>query len=140
MPGWLKILLAIVGFFVLAIVVLGIVAYRSFRAHEPELRASAAKMQTEGKAYGAGKQPGDCVDEALRRADRGFTGQIRTRVFVDACLKAASPSPAYCANVPSGIIDTARWANAECVRRNLAGDQMCVQVHTAVGEYCHPSK
>jgi hypothetical protein len=140
MPGWLKILLAIVGFFILVVVALGIVAYRSFRAHEPELRASAAKMQSEGKAYGTGKQPADCVEESLRRADRGFTGQIRTRVFVDACLKAATPSPEFCANVPSGIIATARWANTECIRRNLAGDQMCVQVYTAVGDYCHSSR
>jgi len=36
------VLLAVVGIFVLTIVVLGGVAYKSFRAHEPELRASAA--------------------------------------------------------------------------------------------------
>lgn len=140
MPGWLKILLIIAGFFILVIVVLGIVAYRSFRAHEPEMRASAVKMRTEGKAYGTGKQPGDCVDEALRRTGSGFTGQVRTRIFIDACLKAANPSPEFCAKVPSGIIATARWANAECTGRHLAGDQLCVQVYTAVGEYCHPSR
>ena len=139
MPGWLKVLLAIVGFFMLVIVVLGVVAYKSFRAHEPELRASAAKERDEGKAFGAGKGPADCVNEALRRSEHSFTGQIRARVFVDACLKTATPSPAFCAEVPNGILQTAKWANAECMRRGLTGDQVCVQVYTAVGEYCHPS-
>jgi hypothetical protein len=137
-PGWLKVLLAIVGLFIVTIVVIGVVAYKSFSAHEPELRAAAVKMRDEGKAFGTGKRPADCVEEALRRADRSFTGQIRTRVFADACLKAAGPSPEFCAQVPSGIIATAKWANTECIRRGLTGDQTCVGVYTAVGDYCHP--
>src|ERR1043165_8449999 len=55
MPGWLKVLLAIVGFFVLVIVVLGVVAYKSFRAHEPELRASAAKRSEERRVGEEGR-------------------------------------------------------------------------------------
>jgi hypothetical protein len=140
MPGWLKVLLAVIALFLLTIVVIGVVVYKSIRSHAPELRASAAKMVDEGKAFGKGRPPGDCVEEALRRADRSFTGQIRTRVFADSCLKAATPSPRFCANVPSGVFDTAKWANIECVHRNLAGDQACVQVYTAVGDYCHPPR
>ena len=140
MPGWLKVVLIVVAVFVLIVIVVGVVAYRAVVSHEPELRAAGQKMQKEGAAFGAGKQPGDCIDEALRRAEHSFTGAIRTRLFADACLKAATPSPAFCADVPSGIIDTAKWANAECGRRNLAGDQTCVQVYTAVTEYCHPPK
>ena len=52
--------------------------------------------------------------------------------------KASTQPPGYCDQVPSGIIDTAKWANAECARRKLAGDQVCVQVYTAAGHYCHP--
>ena len=139
MPGWLKLLLALIGAFIVVVVVLVVVAYRSFSAHEPELRASAEQLKREGAAAGAGKQPADCVEEALRRADRSFTGQIKTRVFVDACLKATTRPPGYCDAVPDGIMATAKWANAECARRRLAGDQVCVQVYTAITEYCHPS-
>ena len=138
MPGWLKVILLIVGAFVLIIVVIGFVAYRSIQAHGPELKAAVEKAQNDGAAFGAGKQPADCIDEALRRADRTFTGTIRTRMFADACFKASTQPPGYCDQVPSRIIATAKWANAECARRKLGGDQACVQVYTAVGQYCHP--
>jgi len=139
MAGWLKVVLIVLAAFVVIVAVLCVVVYRTITAHGPEMRAAAEKMQRDGAAYGAGKQPADCIDEALRRAERSLAGSIRTRIFADACLEAATRPPGYCDNVPSGIIDTARWANGECVRRKLAGDQACVQVYTAVGDYCHPS-
>ncbi len=138
MSGWLKIILILVAVFVLIIVVIGVVGYRALRTHGPELRASAEKMQKEGAEFGAGKAPADCIDEALRRADRSFTGQIRTRMFASACLKASTAPAGWCDPVPSGIIDTAKWATTECAKRKLAGDQTCTQVYTAVGDYCHP--
>ena len=139
MPGWLKVILIVVGAFVLIIFVIGFVAYRSLQARAPELKAAVEKAQRDGAAFGAGKQPADCIDEALRRPDRTFTGMIRTRMFSEACFKASTQPPGYCDQVPSGIIDTAKWANAECARRKLAGDEACVQVYTAAGQYCHPS-
>ncbi|HEV2718741.1 MAG TPA: hypothetical protein VG323_01885 [Thermoanaerobaculia bacterium] len=139
MPGWLKILLIIAALFVVVIVVISIVAWHSLQAHGPELKASMEKARDEGAAYGAGKASGDCVDEALRRGDRSFTGQVRTRLFADACLKASTRPPGYCDPVPSGIVATAKWANEQCLRRNLGGDQLCVQLYTAVGDYCHPA-
>jgi hypothetical protein len=139
MPGWLKILFIIAALFVVIFVVIGIVAWHSLQAHGPELKAAVEKARDDGAAYGTGKAPADCIDEALRRGDRSFTGQIRTRMFSDACLKASTPSAGYCDTVPSGIIATAKWANEQCLRRNLGGDQLCVQVYTAVGDYCHPS-
>lgn len=140
MPGWLKLLLAIFGLLLVIVVVLSVVAYKAVQSHAPELKASADKARSEGAAFGAGKQPGDCVDAALERPDRTFTGQIRTRLFVDACLNAATPSAEFCAAVPGGIFDTAKWANAECIRRKRAGDQACVAIYTAVSDYCHRRK
>ena len=140
MPGWLKIILIIVAIFVVIIVVVGVVAWHSLQTHGPELKAAVEKARDEGAAYGAGKAPADCIDEALRRADRSFTGQIRTRMFADACFKASKAPAGYCDAVPSGIIATAQWANEQCERRKLVGDQVCVQVYTAVGQYCHPAR
>lgn len=137
MPGWLKVILLVVGLFILTVVVLAVVAYKTIKTHEPELRASVEKVSAEGKTFGTGKAPADCIEEALRRADRSFTGQIRTRMFADACLKASTQPPGYCDGVPSGVIATAKWANTECIRRGMTGDQACVGVYTAVGDYCH---
>jgi len=138
MPAWAKIILVVAALFIVSIVVIGVVAYHSLKTHGPELTAAVKKAKDDGAAYGAGKAPADCVDEALRRADRSFTGQIRTRMFADACLKASAAPAGYCDGVPSGIIATAKWANEQCLHRSLGGDQVCVQVYTAVGDYCHP--
>lgn len=140
MPVWLRVILIVVAVFVLIIVVIGFVGYRALKSHGPELKASVEKVQREGADYGAGKAPADCVDEALRRAERSFSGQIRNRMFTTACLQASTAPSGWCDRVPSGIIDTATWAAKECAKRNLAGDQACTQVHTAVGDYCHPSR
>ena len=139
MPGWMRVLLIVVGVFVLVIVVLGIVGYRALKARVPELNAAVQKAHREGEAYGTGKAPADCIDEALRRADRSFTGQVRTRMFADACLKASTPPPGWCDQVPSGVVATAKWAATECNKRNLAGDQACTGVYQVVGVYCHRS-
>ena len=140
MPGWLKVILIVVAAFVL--VVAGVLGYRAIKAHAPELKAAAETTTREGDAFGSGKQPADCVDEALRRgqSDRSFTGSIRVRLFTESCLKAATPSPSYCEQVPTGIIATAKWAATECARRKMGGEQACTQVFTAVGEYCHPQR
>jgi len=140
MPGWLKLLLALFAGFILVVVVIGVVVYKKVSSHAPEIRAAAEQMKREGAAYGAGKQPADCIDEALRRADRSFTGQVKTRLFADACFEASTRPPGYCEQIPDGIVATATWANKECVRRNLGGDQACVQVHNALSEYCHPRR
>src|SRR4051812_43193392 len=103
MAGWLKVVLIIVAAFVAIVVVLGVVVYRTVTARGPELKASVEQTQRDGAAYGLGKQPTDCIDEALRRADRSFTGAIRTRLFAEACFKAATRPPGYCDNVPAGI-------------------------------------
>ena len=139
MPGWLRVLLIIAAVFVAIIVVLGIVGYRAIKAHGPELAATVEKAQREGEAYGAGKAPADCIDEALRRADHGFTGAVRTRMFTHACLKASTPPPGWCDQVPSGIVATAKWATTECRKRDRAGDQACTGVFTEASDYCHPS-
>jgi hypothetical protein len=142
MPGWLKVILIVVAAFILVIIVGGFLAYRSFKTRAPALKAQMESTQREGTAFGAGKQPPDCIEEALRRSqsDRSFTGAIRTRMFAEACFKAATPSPSFCEKVPTGIIATAKWAAEECSRRGLAGDQACTQVFTATGDYCHPQR
>ena len=138
MPGWLKALLIVVALLFVGVAVVAFIAYRSISSRVPEMRAAAEKMKTEGAAYGKGRQPADCIEEALRRADRTFTGQITTRIFVDACLRASTPPPGWCDQVPEGMIAEAKWANTECIRRNLAGDQTCVAIYTGAAAYCHP--
>lgn len=140
MPPWLRALLMIVGVGVLILVIAVVFGLRYISTHKDELMKNAREEKAAGQKAGEGQPPSACIDAALQRvrANDSFSANLRTRFFVDSCLKAATPSPDTCAQVPTGIIDFAKWAAGECNRRGMASSQGCTQVFTALRDYCHP--
>jgi hypothetical protein len=60
----------------------------------------------DGTRFGTGKDSQACVTEAVLRVKRsdsriGFTDQIKNELFLDECLKVATPVAGFCINVPS---------------------------------------
>ena len=138
MPNWLRILLVIMVAGVLALVLVGVLAFRWIKSHAPELQARGKQTQTDARKFAEGKQSPDCVDEGIRRsgAAKDFFGMVDSRVFVAECLKAATEPPGFCDAVPTGVIDGAKWVNVECAKRGKPGDQGCVGVFQSVMTHC----
>ena len=140
MPAWLKIVLIVVGIFVLMIVGLGAAAYIYFNQHKEEWAKAGAAAKQEGEAFAAGKDGSQCVDEGLKRlsACAGLSCEITARAFVQSCMTKAAPSPQLCTSVPkrSEIIASAKWALDECRRRGMAGNQPCGRLMQEVQRYC----
>jgi hypothetical protein len=60
----------------------------------------------EGTHFGTGKDVQACVTEAVLRVKRsggliGLTGQVRSELFLEECLKVAVPVTGFCVGVPS---------------------------------------
>lgn len=138
MPNWLRIVLLVMAAGVLVLILLGVFAVRWLKNRAPEFEKRGKAVQSDARKFAEGKKSNDCVDEGLRRAaaSKDFFGMIETRVFVDECLKVAEEPPEFCASVPSGVIDGAKWASDQCARKGMAGDQGCSSVYQAVIDHC----
>lgn len=138
MPGWLKAILIIVGVCFVAAAAMVLVTIRYIRAHSGELMAEARAERDAGRRFGEGKPAEACIDAAMERVRQvdNLRANVRTRVFVDGCLNTANVSATFCAGVPNGIIDMAKWTVIECGKRGLTGNQGCSQVLSAWSSYC----
>jgi hypothetical protein len=140
MPAWLKIVLIVIGVFVLIIIGFGVVGFVYFNQHKEEWMKAGAAAKQEGEAFAAGKDGSQCVDEGVRRLGTcsGLSCEITARAFVQACMAKAAPAPQLCTSVPgrSEIIRSAKWAIDECTRRGLSGNQPCGRLMQEVQRYC----
>jgi hypothetical protein len=140
MPAWLKIVLIVIGVFVLIIIGFGVFGFVYFNQHREEWMKAGAAAKQEGEAFAAGKDGSQCVDEGVRRLGTcaGLSCEITARAFVQACMAKAASAPQLCTNVPrrSEIFRSAKWAIDECTRRGLAGNQPCGRLMQEVQRYC----
>jgi hypothetical protein len=131
MPGWLKVLLAIVVVIALLAATGVVLAYRWFSNNKERLMAEGKQVAAEGKAFGEGKQADDCIAESLARVKKcnGFACEVRVRLFLDACVS-ASDAKAFCATAPAPteFVRSAKWSLEECARRGMPGDQRCTRL------------
>jgi len=114
------IVLGLVGLVIVAGVV-GLVYY----VYKGEGSGEYAAKQVEGREFGKTADQAECMKEGLERA-KGIrmvelNRAVNNQVFVEECLKAASPTPGFCEDVPPawGLQDS-DWANQQCekVRMN----------------------
>ena len=141
MPGWLEI---VIGVFLLLVIIGGAGAFfavRWLRGEAGNMKEAAEAIDREARAFAQGRDAEACLAESLARVDRcggGMLCQVKTRVFLSRCLAAVEVSPQFCAEVPSGIMDAAKWQAEECARRGRPNDQACMQVMMGVVEHCRP--
>ena len=140
MPPWLKVVLGIVLFFIVLAIGGAFFAVNWVRINKTRLQQEATKVRDEGRSFGEGKEPVACMDEAIRRykEKRGFAGQIRNQLFMEACLDASSFPATFCATVPqqTEFIDSSRWALNECQKRGMPNDQSCTTIVMSVVQRC----
>lgn len=144
MPTWLRVLLAL---FLAAMVLLAggaFLAYRWFHAHRAEIVESGTAVRREAVAFGRGRDSRQCVDESVRRlnASRGFTGEVKTRLFLGGCLSVAAEPPGFCESVPrqSEIVASAEWTINECRNLDAADISRCSRLMQEVLRHCDPDQ
>jgi hypothetical protein len=144
MPGWLKIVLAVVAVFVLVAIGFAVTGYLYVKQHKEEWLQAGNAAKKEGEAFAAGKDAAQCVDEAVSRVGKcqGLPCEIGVRLFLDSCTAKAAPAPQLCTNIPprSEIMRSARWALDECRRRGLPNSQPCGRLLQEVQRYCANQK
>lgn len=113
-----KIILAIVGVFILACVVGSVVLARFGRQKFTEISQEALRQSTEARTWARGRAQGDCMDEGLARVQRcpGIQCQLAVQSFTSTCLAAAAASPGLCDGVPGpqDFMATSQWINNRC--------------------------
>ncbi|HEX2062599.1 MAG TPA: hypothetical protein VHK90_17800 [Thermoanaerobaculia bacterium] len=141
MPTWLKVILVILAIGCVLVAVGVVVAARYIKQNAPQWREQGEVVRAEGIAFGRGKEANACVDEAmarLQRCDDLMMCEVRTKLFLSACLGAATRPEGFCSGVPKRdeILASAQWAVRECARRGQANSQRCTRVIAAVQEVC----
>ena len=142
MPRWLIVVL-LIGVSALATcgVAFGAGAWW-FNKNKAGLVAQGLEAKNEGEAFGQQHQDRECVGEVLGRLtpQSSFTEEIRLRLFLASCVKAAERAPGYCEAVPlpSAVLKVSAWALDTCGRAGRGTDQPCTRVVQGAIDGCHP--
>jgi len=123
-----KIILAIVGVFILACLVGSVVLARFGKQKFGEIVQEAQRQNVEARSWARAHSQGDCMNEGLARVQAcpgspSIQCQIAVQAFTSTCLSAASPTPGLCEAVPSpqDFMGTSQWINTRCAAFNGPG-------------------
>lgn len=113
-----KIILGVLGFFVIVCIVAVVAGGTFLKQKVGGLVEETQRAQTEARTWGPGHTQADCIDEGMRRA-RGCTGfscQVGVQTFTSTCLSAAAPTPGICDGVPhpQDFRSGALWRSTRC--------------------------
>lgn len=117
-----KIILGVIGFFVLACIVAAVLGGRFLTGKFTEVVQESQRQSEAARTWARAHTQGDCMDEGMRRvlacppAGAGFQCQLGVQSFGAVCLLSAAPTPGLCDGVPSPQEFTAssQWINARC--------------------------
>jgi hypothetical protein len=139
MPTWVKVLLILVGSFVLLIALVVGAGLYWWSQNKEELIEGSRRAIAQGEEYGKSADNQACLQEALSRYKQkpGLTSSISTKLFLGRCLQASRPTPGFCDDVPrpSEIFKSATWQTDKC-KQNGVSDQYCNQIVQQVQVYC----
>lgn len=140
MPVWLRVLLAVVLIFGLLFATAAVVGYRWWMNNKSRLLEAAKHAQSEGEEFGRGRQATACIDDTMRQVREcgGLPCELKARLFLDGCMRAATDAHEFCASVPpkDAFLRRAQWTIEECARRGMTADQRCNRVMQGVGTAC----
>ena len=117
-----KIILAIVGVFILACLVGSVKLARFGGRKFNELAQEAQRQSAAARTWANGHMQGECMDEGMQRVQRcpGVQCQIAVQTFTSVCLSAAAPTVGLCEGVPGpqDFMATSQWINNRCAAFN----------------------
>ncbi|MDF1564886.1 MAG: hypothetical protein P1V51_17720 [Deltaproteobacteria bacterium] len=106
------------------------------------MKAQGDEMRREAEAFAETTDAAGCLDEATRRnlGDGNILDEVRTHVFLAACLRGARPTEGLCEGVPSmnQILTTVKWRLARCQQGSDPDPERCSRLLAKLQEHCHP--
>lgn len=138
-PAVWKIVLAVAaaGVLVLGLAVAGFVWWLD--KNKDRLKAEGDAVEARGREFAQGADQAGCVAEARSRLKgAGFMEQVRGRLFLSACLKAAKPTEGFCEGVPPGdsIMATVAYRLEKCADAPEGERDACGRLLDEVQEHC----
>ena len=140
MPGWLKVLLIVLGIIILLVV--GVIAAGGiwFYRNKDALKAKLDTITTEARDFGKNTDNQGCVNETISRykTEPGITSAMSNAIFVRICLDNSRATPGFCESVPKQreFMKTAQWRKEQCQRAGLERDSYCESLFTPVQQFC----
>lgn len=145
MPTWLKIVLIVIGIFLLlgVIAIIGGVVWWN-KGGGKEMIGGAIEAVQDGQKYGRTADNAACVDEGFVRykKDTSLQNVITAKSFLTGCLQTSRETPNFCNSVPGQFEfqEGARWKADQCRERGLGSDQNCQQMFDAVIQHCQQKR
>jgi hypothetical protein len=143
MSRGLKITLIILGILFALIATCAGGGYYWWTQNGDDLINSAKASGEEGAAFGAEQESAEaCIDEGLRRISQCGRMQIScvtsSQMFTQACFSGAPADPALCEGVPDPqkIMDSVSYTTEQCKARDMASNQYCPNVFSALQAHC----
>ena len=140
MPGWLKVLLIVLGIIILLVV--GVIAAGGiwFYRNKDALKGKLDTITTEARDAGKNTDNQGCVNETISRykAEPGFTSAMSNAIFIRVCLDNSRETPGFCESVPKQreFTRTAQWRKEQCQTAGLERDSYCESLFTPVQQFC----
>jgi hypothetical protein len=108
--------------------------------------ASTKDLAEKGVEFGREHTADECVSETLGQvkdcAPINMKCTMSGQVFIQACLRAASPEESFCKDVPAPteILDSISYRKDQCEHRGQSGREQCSQIMQGVQSYCEASR
>ncbi len=140
MSRTLKIAIAVCFSGLLLIAVAAMVFYTFVSGLRDEWVAGDRDARQEGVVAGKNLRDADCVEQALARLRDGRAGDagIHSRLWIEACLRGATPTAEFCHDAPprADRDATLRWQGALCEKHGFPALSACGAVADEAQTYC----
>ena len=133
-----RIVFALVASILAFLLLLGAAGAWWWKNHSSELFAAGDAALVEGSNFGAAADSNGCVHEAFLRFDacEDFGCQVANKIFLQACLNAATPTAGFCRDVPlDDFLRSATWRAEMCAEGRRRGT-LCQSLVGQIQDYC----
>lgn len=142
MPKWLKITLIVVGAGSIVLIISSFLAVRAMKQGIAGFEMGAEQAAADGKEFGAGAAPPDCIEEGVQRtADCSLTNPTCAPLagaFLWGCLEAAPFDQSFCNAVPEAENNDAvtDWSRRACTVHGQHENDYCTVALAVVPGFC----
>jgi hypothetical protein len=134
-----KIVLIVLGSFVVIAVCVLALGVLLWVRHGPSLIDAGARQFEEGAAYGQQTDEQGCLDQAVARykSNSGIGGAMGAGIFAQACWGESQPTSGFCDSVPKplDVFRAQRW-QAEQSRKAGIDNELGGQIFVQLRNYC----
>ncbi|MDH4199663.1 MAG: hypothetical protein OEV66_04705 [Spirochaetia bacterium] len=137
-----RVFMVVYAVLVIAIIVGANYVYQMIDSDLPDMAIIEPMIIKDANAFARQKNIKDCIEEDLIKIKpcdvHDLKCRITGKIFIEQCLKVASPVRDYCIAFPRGdeIAKTASWEDHLCSLYPKINTVVCVNTMESVAQYC----